>query len=221
VLTSQHILGQRASPIGRRLTFTGALGSKREVSSTGTVVAAGGYEKHQAADQRSEARGTDWLLLRLDTCLGAALGYATLRVGPKTAWELTSVESAGYPMGRSRRAGLTVDPSCQIRAVYALVWLNDCATLHGNSGGPIFRLSASGGRQQLEVFAIQSAGILQRKVMPFRQGWENQATPVSMILPQIRSYLSPRLSLTKDARDPPPVPGGTATDTAIRSKVAM
>lgn len=189
VLTSQHIFGSR-TPIGKRLTFTGAVGSKEQVSSGGTVVATGGYERYQTAEQHYEAVGSDWLLLRLDTCLGATLGFVKLRVGADTVGELTHVESAGYPMGRSRRAGLTVDPSCQIRAVYALIWLNDCATLHGNSGGPIFRLSASGGRQQLEVFAIQSAGVLQRKVMPFTPGYENQATPVSMISPYIQKFLS-------------------------------
>ena len=190
VLTSQHIFGDRRSPIGKRLTFTGAVGSKQQVSSGGTVVAAGGLENYRAADQLREARGNDWLLLRLDACLGRILGYAKLHEGPATAFELKSVENAGYPMDRSRRSGLTVDPSCEIRAIHTLVWLHDCATLQGNSGGPIFRLFIVGGMQQLEVFAIESAGIRQIRPIAYVPGWGNWATPVSMIMPNIQKLVS-------------------------------
>jgi hypothetical protein len=74
--------------------------------------------------------------------------------------------------------------------VYAQVWLNDCASLPGNSGGPIFRLSRTNGHPQLEIYAIQNAGWYERKAVPLRAGIENQATPVSAILPNIERYLS-------------------------------
>ena len=189
VLTSQHILPAEASPIGKRLKFTGALGTTDEVSTHGTVVAAGGYEKYQESNQQYEARAHDWILLRLDTCVGATLGFAALRAFPRGRDDLSHVESAGYPVGRKRRAGLTIDPLCRIRHSYALVWLNDCATLPGNSGGPIFELNTRSGKPQLEVYAIQSAGYYGRRAIPFRAGIENQATPVSAILPYIQPYL--------------------------------
>jgi V8-like Glu-specific endopeptidase len=191
VLTSQHIFGDRKSPIGRRLIFTGARGSKQQASSRGTVIAAGGLEKHRGPGHHLEALGSDWILLRLDRCLGATLGYARLRAGPQTPFELTQLASAGYPEDRRQLGGLTIDPSCRIRAVYALVWLNDCATLHGSSGGPIFRVSTSRGKWQLEVFAMQTAGIILKRAIPFVPGWENQATPISMIAPHVQAYLSP------------------------------
>ncbi len=190
VLTSQHIFGSQIFPVGRRLRFDGAVGTKQWLSSAGTVVAAGGFEKHQSSGDEGAARASDWLLLRLDTCLGSTLGFANLRTRVTMAGELIHVQNAGYPVDKNRRSGLIIDPTCRISAVYALVWLNDCATLQGNSGGPIFRLTEASGRQQLEVYAIVSAGILGRKAMPFRQGWENQATPVSVILPHILAYIS-------------------------------
>src|SRR5438094_5031488 len=66
VLTAQHVLGSTGSPMRLRVNFTGALGTMHQVSSRGTVVAAGELEKYGAADQRHEARSHDWVLIRLD-----------------------------------------------------------------------------------------------------------------------------------------------------------
>src|SRR5438067_7901527 len=82
VLTAQHVLGSTGSPMRLQVNFTGALGTIHQVSSRGTVVAAGELEKYGAADKRYEARSHDWVLIRLDKCLGAVLGYARLRPGP-------------------------------------------------------------------------------------------------------------------------------------------
>lgn len=181
VLTSQHILGKHP-PVGSRLKFTAAVGSAQQVSSVGTVIVAGGYDRSQAVDD-------DWLLLRLDKCIGATLGYAKLRTVPPGASELSAIESAGYPMDRSRQR-LTIDPSCRIRTALAEAWLNDCATLRGNSGGPLFRISSSGGREQLEILAIQARGYIEPRAIRFNPGWENRATPVSIIAPAIAQFLT-------------------------------
>ena len=202
VLTAQHVLGLEGSPIGARARFTGALGTADEVTSEGTVVAAGGREAYPA--QSFEALARDWVLIRLDTCLGARLGFARLRTQPIEASELAHVESAGYPVGRHRRTGLTVDPSCEIRGLYALVWLNDCATLHGTSGGPIFRIIQSDGKPQLEIYAIQSAGGDERKAVPFSAASANQATPVWGILPAIQKYLSQSSNALSEGREAAP-----------------
>jgi V8-like Glu-specific endopeptidase len=181
VLTSQHILGTRPA-LGKRLKFAAAVGSRLQVSSAGTVIAAGGFD-------RTREIGDDWLLLRLDKCIGATLGYAKIRVAPANSPELSAIASAGYPMDRSRHR-LTIDPSCRIRATSAEAWLNDCATLHGNSGGPLFRISFLDGRQQLEILAIQAAGYIEPHAIPFSRGWENRATPASTIVPRISAFLT-------------------------------
>lgn len=189
-LTAQHIFGDRYSPVGRRLKFIGSVGSGRSVKSKGTVVVAGGLEQGARAAEPYEARARDWILIKLDTCLGAYLGSATLVANPHDN-ELMTLQSAGFPMDRSRSAGLTIDPSCGIRSVRPLVWLNDCAALGGNSGGPIFRIVGSGQRRRMQVYAIQSAAVRKRTILPFAMDYANEATPAWVILPHILSWIEP------------------------------
>jgi V8-like Glu-specific endopeptidase len=193
-ITSQHIFGDRYSPIGRRLRFIGSVGSGSPVKSKGTVVAAGGLEQSATSGEPYEARTRDWILIKLDTCLGAYLGSATLVVNPRNS-ELVGVQSAGFPMDRSRSVGLTIDPSCGIRSVRPLVWLNDCAALGGNSGGPIFRIIGSGQHRRMQVYAIQSAAVRKRTILPFAMEYANLATPAWAILPHILSWIGPRKDL--------------------------
>lgn len=193
-LTAQHIFGDRYSPIGRRLKFIGSVGSGRSIKSKGTVVAVGGLEQSARAAEPYEARARDWILIKLDICLGSYLGSATLVANPP-ANELTGLQSAGFPMDRSRSIGLTIDPSCGIRSVRPLVWLNDCAALGGNSGSPIFRITGSGQRHRMEVYAIQSAAVRKRTILPFAMEYANQATPAWAILPHILSWIRPRKNL--------------------------
>jgi V8-like Glu-specific endopeptidase len=201
VLTSQHILGYGRSPLGQRLRFEGARGTPQRISSYGTVVAVGGLKRVQTAAEQFDAGGQDWLLLRLDKCIGATLGHAILKSGPVIPDELRSVESAGYPQDRSRDMGLTIDPSCRITGARGTVLLNDCAALPGNSGGPIFRLSASRSKPQMEVYAIQTAAYTWAAAVPFTPGYDNQATPATLILPQIERYLSAPARRSAGAED--------------------
>jgi V8-like Glu-specific endopeptidase len=190
VLTSQHIFGSRVSPIGARVRFTAGIGTADRTSSGGTVVAAGGREKYLLANQRYEAVAHDWTLVLLDKCLGALLGYATLRAWPRGVDDLSQLQSLGYPMDRHRLSGATLDPSCKIRGVYTLVWLNDCATLPGSSGGPLFRLSPLESGKHMEIYAIQNGGFGKGPNTAFWDGNANQATPAWMILPYVQRYLS-------------------------------
>lgn len=189
VLTSQSAFGTGQTPVGRRLTFKAAFRTSQPVSSRGTVVAVGGYEPTSTSPERSALGGRDWLLLRLDECVGARLGYATLKTGPYSPYEFQNVQSAGYPMRRHSRE-LTLDPACAITYGAGSVWMNDCATVRGDSGDPIFRVSTSGGKPRLEVFAIQIAGYNSYKPIPANPKFQNQAVPVAVIAPEIERYLS-------------------------------
>ncbi len=189
-LTARHLLDREGGPIGKRMTFVGAVGSKHPIKSDGTVIAAGELERGQF--RQLEARGADWMLLKLDTCLGDTLGWGELVVKPSNVSELLHVQSAGFPSDTRRRRGLTIDPDCAILSVRPLVWLNDCATLPGNSGGPIFRLIARAGRQHMEVLAIQTAAVRERRPVPLLPGWANQATPAWQILPYILRMVGPK-----------------------------
>lgn len=190
VLTSQHIFDLGASPIGKRVNFTAGVGTVDQASSRGTVVLSGGREGYQSANEQYEAVAHDWVLVRLDTCLGAIFGYAKLRAWPRGADALAHLRSIGYPMDRDRHAGATLDPSCKVSGVYVFVWLNNCATLPGSSGGPLFRLSASDHGAVMEIYAIQTAGFAKGSDPILWTGNANQATPVAMILPFLQPYLS-------------------------------
>ena len=188
VLTSQHIFGTRRSPLGQRLWFSEAPGSTPRLRSAGTVIAAGGMERFSRPEQDYEARARDWLLIRLDACLGSVLGSAELSI-PANSAELDHVENAGFPVDKGLNHGLTVDPSCEVRSVWKLVWLHDCATRVGNSGGPIFRIVRDSPKPHLEVYAIESGGWPIGGIHSFNAEFANQATPVSQILPYIKQYL--------------------------------
>jgi hypothetical protein len=190
VLTSQIVLGYGQAPLGKRVKFQTAIGTPQHQTTSATVVAAGGFRRNRTADEQYDRGGRDWLLLRLDRCIGASLGHVTLKTGPFSPYEFRNLKSAGYPQHRSRGNGLTVDPSCSVVASRGTVWLNDCATTKGDAGDPIFRISASGAKPQMEVYAMQSAGFKRRTPVPLTPGYENQAVPMSLIAPQIASYLS-------------------------------
>ena len=190
VLTSQGVLGYGQAPFGKRLTFKTGLGTKREEATKGTVVAAGGFKRNRTANQQFERGGRDWLLIRLDRCIGARLGHVTLKTGPYSSDEFRGLKSAGFPEHRSRKAGLTIDPSCRIIGSRGTVWLNDCATVKGDAGDPIFRISTAGSKAQMEVYAMQSAGFRGRTAVPLRSGYENQAVPMALVAPRIAPYLS-------------------------------
>lgn len=94
-------------------------------------------------DQRfsntDEIDGTDWALLRLDTPLGAELGYITVRplvdaVGPRRALE-TDIYQAGYSWDTGEN--LSGNVGCRIiEAPNDNTMSHTCDTTRGDSGSP-------------------------------------------------------------------------------------
>lgn len=86
----------------------------------------------------------DWVLLKLDRCLGdAENGWGYLKLDPIATRDLTRAGETpeaiaiGLPKDKDEEA-LTEDPSCRIIGqMYESGWQHDCLTLPGNSGGPI------------------------------------------------------------------------------------
>jgi hypothetical protein len=178
-----HLIPRNKSAEGARMLFVGSVGQARSVKSGATVIAAGDYEAADESKDPGLARGGDWILIRLDQCLGAELGYATLIAGEPEG----PVESAGFPIDRPWKRGPTIDPHCAITSARPLVFLDDCATLQGDSGGPIFKIAPATADhpERLEVFAIQSAGMTTRRPIAYHPGWDNLATPSWEILGHI------------------------------------
>jgi V8-like Glu-specific endopeptidase len=182
VLTVKHVLRDISRGVGERVRFDAPM-AKNIQSSFGTIIAAGLY------GARSQYRTDDWLVVRLDSCLGKELGYVRLstsvpfvRMGNGDV--LASVSSAGFPVDH-RRNGVTIDRSCKIVGKFGLEWLHDCATLPGNSGSPLFREVRSGRGIHLEAVAIVTAGQTKRKPIPYDVKFMNWATPVAALLSQI------------------------------------
>ena len=88
----------------------------------------------------------DWVLLKLDRCLGdPASGWGYLKFDPVATRDLTRAGetplamAVGLPKDKDEES-LTEDPSCRmVGQMYESGWQHDCFTLPGNSGGPILQ----------------------------------------------------------------------------------
>lgn len=201
-ITSQHIVGSHSDPVGKRLRFTAGQSGGHPLVTGSTVVASGGYDKAANTMDVALLRGSDWALLRMDRCIGTELGYATLTFAdPRLTLVNTSMESAGFPGHRPTRFGPLIDPHCSLTSIRPLVILNDCATLPGDSGGPIFRVPASAGSPaRLVVYGLQAAGFHSSHPVAYRPGLANQATPAWEILAHIGKYVRADLDAASEAQ---------------------
>lgn len=178
-LSAKHIV-HHADPIGRNVTLRFKLWQRSDGTNTtnAAVVAAGG--RAQAAGDLSQ----DWLLLRLDRCLGDHLGYFRLSrealqirgAGPITP----KLIAVGYPADRLPALRPTIDPACRVRLITSYGLLHDCATLPGNSGGPLMAWNAQ--HRRYEVVAINVAGHDRRVPEAFDLDSANAAVSVEPIV---------------------------------------
>ncbi|HMJ06182.1 MAG TPA: trypsin-like peptidase domain-containing protein, partial [Chthoniobacterales bacterium] len=157
VLTVQHVFGSKQSAVGRRIVFAAGMhgSAKNWRTSWAVVVADGGVERRINEVAGAQIRVSDWALLRLHKCLGRRYGH--VRLSRRLPAPAEPIGIAGYPQDRAVEGGATVDASCHVRTIQKLVLFNDCATLPGNSGSPLFRVVQEKGKPVLEVFAIVEA----------------------------------------------------------------
>ncbi len=178
-LSARHVV-HHADPVGRkvRLRFRPWERSDGTNSSAAAVVAAGG------APIVDGDRSQDWILLRLDHCLGERLGYfplsrVPLRV-PGAGPISPGLMAVGYPRDRVAALRPTVDPACRVQQITSYGLLHDCATLPGNSGGPLMAWSEQ--HQRYEVYAINVAGYDGGAVRAFDLGSANVAVAIEPIV---------------------------------------
>lgn len=190
VLTVKHAAGPVQSALGRRLRFRQA--HEGGLSSRGRVIAEG--DPDLSTNWWGGDRRGDWLLLRLDQCLGKDLGYVHLGTRAdywsNHFWDRSSsLQSAGLP-GPVWRRGLTRDPNCRIRAERDGMLLHDCASEPGNSGGPLFAVSDKDAGGQVTVFAMHAAAIVGAGPQPWQVERANVAVPVDDVAQKIAPFLS-------------------------------
>lgn len=185
VLSVRHIFDEESYVEGKVLSFSvGRRTVRGEWTSKGTVVASGGFR------EQSQSRGGDWILLRLNNCLGERFGYLNLDSAPISPQiDKQQFESAGFPNDKSLTRGITLDPSCYVRAQGANEILHDCASKPGNSGSPIFQEAMVDGKLRLDVFAMHTAGVPVKGVRQFSLAYAGIAIPMRSLVPQISKYL--------------------------------
>lgn len=191
VLTTQAAMNGNKSPVGSHVRFRLGLRTPYYRSTRGTIVAFGGQtDRIRATESQIERGAHDWLLVRLDQCVGRTFGHVALKSGPFSPYEFRDLNSASWPRERGKTRGVSIDPSCMVLYSRGPMWVNDCATTRGDAGAPIFRIVGTGPGQQMTVYAMQSAGSKAKKPVETGTGYENQAIPMSVIAPQIERYLS-------------------------------
>ena len=192
VLTVKHAAGRVAHVEGRRMMFRLPFAGP-DGASAGSIVAAGNLDL--VADPNRLDRSEDWLLLRLDRCLGKRFGSLELsdppdKSGPIGSSAPAALFSAGFPIDQSWRRQLTIDPACRLRSVTGHLFVHDCSSLPGNSGSPIFATVWRDGRACVEVVAMHSTATAASRILAFRGEDGSVATRMADVLPAIRAYLS-------------------------------
>lgn len=180
VLTARHVGGSVDKLVGRQLTFHAG-----KLSSEGQIVAAGPFQSG-SSEQRSI--GKDWMIIRLSQCLGRQLGFLRLSTASAVfaGKHEFKVEDAGFPRDRAVTAGVTVDPDCRVLWVGRGMIAHDCATLPGNSGGPLIARDNAG----WVAIGINAAGADRAAAEPFRATEANIAVDVSKLAPNICLFIS-------------------------------
>jgi V8-like Glu-specific endopeptidase len=191
VLTVQHAFSEVQPAVGHRMTFRAAPSDHAPQSSRGTIVASGNSNVALRAQDYSEGRSKDWMLIRLDQCLGKSLGYVEISVDETFSDAIASapVRSAGFPQDRPSADTLIMDSECKIRASSFRELMHDCATLPGNSGSPVFREVRSGGRLRLRVVAMVTCGEHMGQPAAYNAIRPNRATKMAYILPAIKDFI--------------------------------
>ncbi|MEO7814068.1 MAG: trypsin-like serine protease [Sphingomicrobium sp.] len=187
-LSARHVV-HRSQAMGQRVMLRFAPWRRANAgnSSGAIVVAAGGIA--EAAGDVSQ----DWVLLRLDRCLGATLGYyplsrEPLRI-PPSGPILPAMVGIGFPAERAAARRPVIDPECRVRMIASTGLLHDCATMPGNSGGPLMAWSAA--RRRYEVYAINVAGVGDHDPRVFDQRSANGAVataPLVAILDAVEGH---------------------------------
>jgi V8-like Glu-specific endopeptidase len=191
MLTAQHIAGPGRASLGSAVTFhLSTTGDRRSrLSSSGRIIATGLFEEAQTGRNGGDGRSRDWMVVRLNKCLGRQVSYVDLDA-PVPAPDRSVLRSAGYPSDRPAADALVLDPLCQIHGETKQEVLHDCAALPGNSGSPIFREIVTSSGPRLQLVAMITGGGHWREVLPYHHAYSNRVTSVRYLRPVITAAIA-------------------------------
>lgn len=178
VLSARHVGGSVARIVGSELTFRSGTHD-----STGQIIAAGAF---QSSSSESRVIAQDWMVVRLRKCLGYQLGYFRLSsaevIFAKREFKIADV---GFPRDHPLTGGPTIDPHCRLLWIARGEIAHDCATLPGNSGGPLLVRS---GKDWVAI-GINAAGKDNPLPQPFQANTPNIAVDIGHLLSNICSQI--------------------------------
>lgn len=195
VLTVKHAAGWVKDPARFKFTFRQA--GHGGQSSRARVVAQGALEL--VDDWWANDRSGDWMLLRLDLCLGAQVGFAELSDVPfeqTTYFKLGAppLMSTGFHGALGQKGTMTLNPACRIRVITPRGHLNDCRATPGASGSPVFATVSAGRANSLLVFGMQVAANPVGLNVPGGPFVDSISIAANKLLPAIAPFLTKRNS---------------------------
>lgn len=146
-VTARRVFEDEPEVIGKWLEFWAGV--------RGDVSGWTGSRAQVVADGALSSIGEDWILLRLDKCLGKNFGWVKLdRSYPK--YDAPYV-LASYPTDIDYWNGIQVNRRCRIRTMVGALARHDCVLHIGESGSPLFRIEERNGRKHLVVVAMMTS----------------------------------------------------------------
>lgn len=153
IMTARHVAPPGRDRVGSRLHFNGQAGSN------GTVIAVGNDD---ASRSPGMARGGDWIVARLDRCIGTRIGYfapAHKKIDRDQVDQRDEVFVAGFPNSRARDLGVLVSKPCRIGGLLVDgTIVTPCPVSVGNSGGPLFKIRVERGQVTYVALGVVDAG---------------------------------------------------------------
>lgn len=133
-------------------------------------------------------RENDWALFRLVTPLGTKYGW----MGTKTRTDIDRVTVAGYSADYNDGKTATANIGCYIRKRDGNLWLHDCDTTRGSSGGPMFTMINNAPEiLGINVAERRDGGETSLKLAAYEEKHANISIPTKQFLAKLKEMIKP------------------------------
>lgn len=131
-------------------------------------------------------REHDWALIRLTNPLGNKYGW----MGTKTREDIDRVTIAGYSGDYNSGRTATANIGCYVKKRSGNLWLHDCDTTRGSSGGPMFTmLNNSPEILGINVSERRNGGEVSLTLPEYAEKNANISIPTKMFLEKLKEMI--------------------------------